>query len=111
MFQADRLDALCYTELPMTGPRTSRRRRRYRIGDAAKGQDTSLRQPRSPIVAAVGHSPKRCGDSLIRLAMDILTQKAVPPAVFARHEVVTRETADHHCPNDALPGACTCAGF
>ncbi len=70
-----------------------------------------LRQPRSPIIASVGYFPERYGDGLIRLALDILTKKAVPPAVFVHHQVITRENVDHFYPNDALLGVGTYAGF
>ena len=61
-----------------------------------------LRQPRTPLVASVGYFPERYGDALIRLALDILSGKAVPPAVFVKHQVITRENVDHFYPNDAL---------
>jgi ribose transport system substrate-binding protein len=63
---------------------------------------TELRQPRTPLVASVGYFPERYGDALIRLALDILAGKAVPPAVFIKHQVITRENIDHYYPNDAL---------
>ena len=34
--------------------------------------------------------------------MDILARKPVPPAVFIRHQLVTRENVDHLYPNDEL---------
>jgi ribose transport system substrate-binding protein len=61
-----------------------------------------LRQPKSPLVASVGYFPERYGDALIRLALDILSGKAVPPAVFIKHQVITPENVDHFYPNDAL---------
>jgi ribose transport system substrate-binding protein len=70
-----------------------------------------LRQPRSPIIASVGYFPERYGDGLIKVAIDILTKKAVPPAVFVHHQVITRENVDHYYPNDALLGVGTYAGF
>ena len=63
---------------------------------------TELRQPQTPLVASVGYFPERYGDALIRLALDILSGKAVPPAVFIKHQVITRENVDHFYPNDAL---------
>jgi ribose transport system substrate-binding protein len=61
-----------------------------------------LRQPKTPLVASVGYFPERYGDALVRLALDILSAKAVPPAVFIRHQVITRENVDHFYPNDSL---------
>jgi hypothetical protein len=42
---------------------------------------------------------------LVRLALDILSRKAVPPAVFTRHQIITAENVDHFYPNDSLVGA------
>jgi ribose transport system substrate-binding protein len=63
---------------------------------------TELRQPKTPLVASVGYFPERYGDALIRLALDILSGKAVPPAVFIKHQVITRDNIDHFYPNDSL---------
>jgi ribose transport system substrate-binding protein len=70
-----------------------------------------LRQPRTPLIASVGYFPERYGDGLIKLAIDILAKKPVPPALFVRHHVITRENVDHYYPNDALLGVSTYAGF
>jgi ribose transport system substrate-binding protein len=61
-----------------------------------------LRQHRTPLVASVGFFPDRYGDALIKLALDILANRRTPPAVFARHQVITAENVDHFYPNDAL---------
>jgi ribose transport system substrate-binding protein len=50
-------------------------------------------------------------DGLIRLALDILARRAVPPAVFVRHQIITPENVDHFYPNDALLGTATPAHF
>lgn len=70
-----------------------------------------LRQPRTPLIASIGYFPEHYGDGLIKLALDILARKAVPPAVFVHHHVITRENVDHYYPNDALLGVSTYAGF
>jgi ribose transport system substrate-binding protein len=70
-----------------------------------------LRQPRTPLIASVGYFPERYGDGLIRLSLDILGRKPVPPAVFVKHHIVTRENVDHLYPNDALLGVETYAGY
>jgi ribose transport system substrate-binding protein len=70
-----------------------------------------LRQPRTPLIASVGYFPEQYGDGLIKLALDILTRKPAPPAVFVHHHVITRENVDHYYPNDALMGVGTYAGF
>lgn len=61
-----------------------------------------LRQPQTPLVATVAHFPEKYGEALVRLALEILGGQAVPPALFVKHQVVTRENVDHLYPNDAL---------
>jgi ribose transport system substrate-binding protein len=63
-----------------------------------------LREPRTPLVASVGYFPERYGEGLIRLALDILARRPVPPAVFIRHQIITVENVDHFYPNDSLLG-------
>ena len=63
-----------------------------------------LRSGRTPLVASVAYFPERYGSGLVRLALDILSKKAVPPAVFTRHQVITAENVDHFYPNDSLVG-------
>jgi ribose transport system substrate-binding protein len=63
-----------------------------------------LREPRSPFVASVAYFPEKYGEGLIRLALDILGQRRVPPAIFVNHELITPATVDHFYPNDALLG-------
>ena len=70
-----------------------------------------LRIPRTPLVASVGYFPEKYGDGLIRLGLDLLMRKPVPPAVFVRHQIVTRENVDHLYPNDALLGVEPTAPF
>lgn len=61
-----------------------------------------LREARTPFIASVGYFPERYGDGLIRLALDILARRPVPPAMFVKHQIVTRDNVDHLYPNDAL---------
>ncbi len=70
-----------------------------------------LRQPRTPLIASVGYFPEKYGDGLIRLALQILARRVVPPAVFVKHQIVTRENVEHLYPNDALMGIETYARF
>ena len=70
-----------------------------------------LRQPRTPFVASVGYFPEKYGNGLIRLALEILSHRPVPPAVFVKHQIVTRDNVDHFYPNDVLMGVDTYAGF
>jgi ribose transport system substrate-binding protein len=61
-----------------------------------------LRRPRTPLIASVGYFPERYGEALVRLALDILARREVPPAVFVRHQVITAENLEHFYPNDSL---------
>jgi ribose transport system substrate-binding protein len=61
-----------------------------------------LREPRSPFIGSVAYFPEKYGERLLRLALDILSHRRVPPAVFVRHELITPENVDHFYPNDAL---------
>src|SRR5688572_24206695 len=70
-----------------------------------------LRSTRTPLVASVAYFPERYGSGLVRLALDILSKKAVPPAVFTRHQIITAENVDHFYPNDSLVGVTSGASF
>jgi ribose transport system substrate-binding protein len=70
-----------------------------------------LRAPRTPLIASVGYFPERYGDGLITLTLDILQRRPVAPAMFVKHQIVTRENVDHLYPNDVLLGVNTYAGF
>jgi ribose transport system substrate-binding protein len=61
-----------------------------------------LRQPHTRLIASVAYFPEKYGDGLIRLALDILARKPVPPAVFTTHQILTPENVDHFYPNDGL---------
>jgi ribose transport system substrate-binding protein len=63
-----------------------------------------LREPRSRLIGSVAYFPERYGPAVIRLALDILSRKPTPPAVFTKHQLVTPETVDHLYPNDTLMG-------
>jgi ribose transport system substrate-binding protein len=65
---------------------------------------SELREPRTPLVGSVGYFPERYGDGLIKLALDLLARRPVPPALFIRHQLITPENVDHFYPNDALLG-------
>ncbi|HVW86022.1 MAG TPA: substrate-binding domain-containing protein [Bryobacteraceae bacterium] len=75
---------------------------------AAMGQNaslearTELRKPSTRLIGSVAYFPELYGNALITLATDILQRKPVPPAVFVKHQMVTRENVDRLYPNDAL---------
>jgi ribose transport system substrate-binding protein len=61
-----------------------------------------LRTLNTRLIASVAFFPEKYGEGLIRLALDILGRKAVPPAVFTGHQVITPENVEHFYPNDSL---------
>ena len=75
---------------------------------AVMGQNASpegraeLRQPKTRFIGSVAYFPERYGENLIRVSLDILNQRPVPPAVFVEHKLVTPASVDHYYPNDAL---------
>ena len=67
---------------------------------AVMGQNATLearvemRRPGSPLVGSVAYFPERYGDEVLHLAGSILARQPVPPAVFTKHELITRENVD-----------------
>ena len=61
-----------------------------------------LRQTKTRFVGSVAYFPERYGENLIRVSLDILNQRPVPPAVFVEHKLITPASVDHYYPNDAL---------
>jgi ribose transport system substrate-binding protein len=77
-------------------------------GCAVMGQNASpegraeLRCPGTRLTGSVAYFPEKYGAAIVALALDILNRRLVPPAVFAKHQLVTPETVDHVYPNDNL---------
>ena len=75
---------------------------------AIMGQNASpegraeLRGKGSRLVGSVAYFPEKYGAAIVNLALDILHHRAVPPAVFAKHELVTADNVNHVYPNDEL---------
>ena len=75
---------------------------------AVMGQNASpegraeMREPGTRMVGSVAYFPEHYGDDIIKLAIDILEHKQVPPAVFAKHKLLTPANVDHSYPNDQL---------
>ncbi|MBV9008352.1 MAG: substrate-binding domain-containing protein, partial [Verrucomicrobia bacterium] len=75
---------------------------------AIMGQNASpegraeLRERATRMIGSVAYFPEKYGEDLIRLALDILNHRSVPPAVFVKHQLITRENVDHFYPNDRL---------
>src|SRR5436190_7067485 len=75
---------------------------------AIMGQNASpegraeLREPNTRLVGSVAFLPERDGTDLIKVSLDILNKRPVPPAVFVEHKLVTPTTVEHYYPNDSL---------
>ncbi len=61
-----------------------------------------LREPHTRFIGSVGYFPERYGDDLIRVGLELLNHRPVPPAVFGGHQLITPENVDHFYPNDSL---------
>jgi ribose transport system substrate-binding protein len=61
-----------------------------------------LRLPNSRLIAAIAFFPEKYGESLLRLALDMLQQRAVPPAVYMPIQVLTRKNVDEFYPHDTI---------
>jgi ribose transport system substrate-binding protein len=75
---------------------------------AIMGQNASpegraeMRRPETRMIGSVGYFPGKYGTEIVKLALDILNRRPVPPAVFAKHQLITPENVDYFYPNDAL---------
>jgi ribose transport system substrate-binding protein len=75
---------------------------------AIMGQNASpegraeLRQPGTRLIGSVAYFPEKYGAEIVAVALDILNRRAIPPAVFVKHQLVTPENVDHIYPNDQL---------
>ncbi|MDR3701268.1 MAG: hypothetical protein P4L56_16595 [Candidatus Sulfopaludibacter sp.] len=47
-----------------------------------------LRTAHTRTIGSVAYFPEKYGDGLLRLALDILARRVVPPAVFTNHQLV-----------------------
>jgi ribose transport system substrate-binding protein len=61
-----------------------------------------LRRSNTRLLCSVAYFAESYGGGLVRLALDILNRRHVPPAVFTRHDLITSKNVDHLYPNDAL---------
>jgi ribose transport system substrate-binding protein len=77
-------------------------------GCAIMGQNASpegrseLRQKGTRLIGSVAYFPEKYGAEVMRVAIDILNHRSVPPAVFVKHQLVTPENVNHVYPNDEL---------
>jgi ribose transport system substrate-binding protein len=73
-----------------------------------------MRRRETRFICSVAYFPETYGDRVIRLALDILHGRHVPPAIFTQHELVTCSNVDKIYPNDMLlraPGSTKSRGF
>jgi ribose transport system substrate-binding protein len=70
--------------------------------NASREARMELRRKHTSLVGSVGYFPERYGDEVIRLAASILQGHKVPPAVFAKHELITSENVGRIYPLDEL---------
>jgi ribose transport system substrate-binding protein len=70
-------------------------------GASAEGR-RELRRPGSRMIGSVGYFPERYGEQILELAERILEGRGAPPAVFVRHELITKENVDRYYANDVL---------
>src|SRR5712691_8048564 len=63
---------------------------------------TEMRQPGTRLVGSVAYFPEKYGTEILKVALDILHHRPVPPAVFVKHQMVTPDNVNHIYPNDEL---------
>jgi ribose transport system substrate-binding protein len=68
-----------------------------------------LRQPGTRLIGSVAYFPEKYGDEILKVALDILHHRPVPPAVFVKHQMVTPDNVNHVYPNDELMGVSAAA--
>lgn len=59
-----------------------------------------LRRPDTRLLGSVAFFPETYGERLVEMALDILHKRHVPPAVYARHRMITRANVDRIFPGD-----------
>jgi ribose transport system substrate-binding protein len=62
--------------------------------NASEEARSEIRRAGSRMVGSVAYFPERYGEAAISLAFNILQGKPTPPAVFVKHQLVTRDTVD-----------------
>ncbi len=71
------------------------------VGMGTIGQARAeLLKTRSRLMGSVSFFPEKYGDDIIALALDILHKRPAPPAVYARHRLLTRENLRRYYPAD-----------
>ena len=63
-----------------------------------------LRKPQTRLIGSVAYFPERYGDALLRLALNLLKKKPLPPALYTKHRLVTSANVDRLYPKDLRVG-------
>lgn len=61
-----------------------------------------MRQARTRLIASVAYFPERYGEGIVRLALDTLSGKPSPLAVFTEHKLITPQNVDRFYSNDSI---------
>jgi ribose transport system substrate-binding protein len=61
-----------------------------------------MREAGTRLIGSVAYFPERYGDSIVRIATDLLLGKSATPATFTTHQLVTPENVNRLYPNDVL---------
>ncbi len=61
-----------------------------------------MRRTGSRLIGSVAFFPERYGEALVHLALDLLSKRDVPSAVYAPHQMITRHNLNRFYPNDSL---------
>jgi ribose transport system substrate-binding protein len=69
--------------------------------DAGIEARQEMRRPFTRLIGSVALFPEAYGSQLIKLALDILQKKHVPPAIFTHHVLVTSKNVNKIYPNDS----------
>jgi ribose transport system substrate-binding protein len=72
--------------------------------NAIREARNELRRPGTRLIGTVAYFPERYGDELIPLALNMLEHKAVPPATFVKHQLLTSRNVDLIYPLDTVGG-------
>lgn len=68
--------------------------------NALRAARAELRRPGTRLIGSVAYFPERYGEEIIPLALNILRKKAVPPANFVQHQLLTPRNVDLFYPLD-----------
>lgn len=72
------------------------------VGQNASPEGREELRRSSRFIGSVAYFPEKYGEGLLKLALDILSFKATPPAVFVSHQLLTAKNLDQFYPNDRL---------